>query len=105
MWEHVKLLEILERNQHCINVGMKDILCTLVTTQRELRAAYKIRHEIFVKEQKLFSSSDRDAYDCPAIHIVALLENEVVGTVRVYEETVAYGLGADLLCASPLEAG
>ena len=75
---------------------MTQILCKLVATPQELRAAYKIRHEIFVKEQKLFSRSDRDTFDSRAIHIVALLKNEVVGTVRVYERDSGVWFGSRL---------
>ena len=75
---------------------MKDILCKTVVTSQELQAAYKVRHEIFVKEQKLFNKSDRDEYDSRAIHIVALLEDEVVGTVRVYERDSGVWFGSRL---------
>ena len=80
---------------------MKDILCKPVATPQELRAAYKIRHEIFVKEQKLFSRSDRDTYDSQAVHLVALLENEVVGTVRVYERESGVWFGSRLAVCRP----
>jgi putative N-acetyltransferase (TIGR04045 family) len=80
---------------------MKDILCKLVATPQELRAAYKVRREIFVKEQKLFSRSDRDTFDSRAIHIVALLENEVVGTVRVYERDSGVWFGSRLAVQRP----
>jgi len=80
---------------------MKDVRCALVTTQRELRDAYHIRHEIFVKEQKLFVKSDRDACDARAIHIVALLHDEVIGTVRVYEEGSGVWFGSRLAVRKP----
>ena len=80
---------------------MKDILCRPVATPQELRAAYKIRDEIFVEEQKLFSRSDRDTYDFQAIHIVALLENKVVGTVRVYERDSGVWFGSRLAVRRP----
>ena len=80
---------------------MKDIVCKLVTTSQELRAAYKIRHDIFVNEQKLFSRSDRDTFDSKAIHIVALLGNEVVGTVRVYEKDRDIWFGSRLAVLRP----
>ena len=79
---------------------MKDILCRLATPQ-ELRAAYKIRHEIFVKEQKLFSRSDKDTLDSQSIHIVALAGNEIVGTVRVYEQESGIWFGSRLAVRRP----
>jgi putative N-acetyltransferase (TIGR04045 family) len=68
----------------------------LVETEEELEEAYRIRHEIFVKEQKLFVDSDRDEYDGRAIHIIALFHNEVVGTVRVYEKEKDVWFGSRL---------
>ena len=80
---------------------MKGILCRPVATPQELRVAYKIRHEIFVKEQKLFSRSDRDEHDSQAVHIVALLGSEVVGTVRVYERDSGVWFGSRLAVRRP----
>ena len=80
---------------------MKHLLCKPVATPQELRAAYKIRHEIFVKEQKLFNRSDRDEHDSRSIHIIALLENEVVGTVRVYERDSGVWFGSRLAVQRP----
>ena len=68
----------------------------LVKTEEELEEAYRIRHEIFVKEQKLFVDSDRDKYDAYAIHIIALFHDEVVGTVRDYEKEKGVWLGSRL---------
>jgi putative N-acetyltransferase (TIGR04045 family) len=79
---------------------MKDILCRLATPQ-ELPAAYKIRHEIFVKEQKLFSRSDKDTLDSQSIHIVALADNEIVGTVRVHEQESGIWFGSRLAVRRP----
>ena len=80
---------------------MKDIVCKLVTTSQELRAAYEIRKNIFVNEQKLFSKSDRDTFDSKATHIVALLNEEVVGTVRVYEKDRGIWFGSRLAVLRP----
>ena len=68
----------------------------LVETEEELEEAYRIRHEIFVEEQKLFVDSDRDEYDGCAIHIIALFHDEVVGTVRVYEKEKDVWFGSRL---------
>ncbi len=80
---------------------MKDILCRTAATPQELRAAYKIRHEIFVEEQKLFSRSDRDNLDSRAVHLVALVQDEVVGTVRVYERDKGIWYGGRLAVRKP----
>jgi putative N-acetyltransferase (TIGR04045 family) len=39
---------------------------------------------VFVGEQKIFETSDRDADDLHGIHLVAQHGQEVVGTVRVF---------------------
>lgn len=66
------------------DMNIKGVKCKLVETEEELREAYRIRHEIFVKEQQLFSESDKDEHDPQAIHIIALSRDKVIGTVRVY---------------------
>jgi putative N-acetyltransferase (TIGR04045 family) len=75
---------------------MKGVLCKRVETDQELKEAYRIRHEIFVEEQKLFSDSDRDEHDAHAIHIVALYHDQVIGTVRVYEKEKGVWCGSRL---------
>ena len=65
---------------------MRDVEYKLAETEEELREAYGIRHEIFVKEQKLFLVSDRDEFDAHAVHIIALYRGRVIGAVRVYEK-------------------
>jgi putative N-acetyltransferase (TIGR04045 family) len=52
----------------------------------DLEAHLAVRHRVFVELQGLFPVSDRDAYDDdPAtLHVVACVDGEVVGTVRLY---------------------
>jgi len=80
---------------------MKDVKCKLVETEEELREAYSIRHEIFVKEQKLFLGSDRDEFDTHAIHIIAFHRDRVVGVVRVYETENDMWFGSRLAVLKP----
>ncbi len=80
---------------------MKDVKCKLAESEEELKKAYSIRHEIFVKEQKLFARSDRDEFDALAIHIIALLNGEVIGTVRVYERGKNVWFGSRLAVLKP----
>jgi len=80
---------------------MQNMKYKLVETEEELEKAYGIRHEIFVKEQKLFADSDRDEYDTPAIHIIVLFHDEVVGTVRVYEKEKDVWFGSRLAVLEP----
>ncbi len=80
---------------------MKVVQCKLVETEDELGKAYSVRHEIFVKEQELFAGSDRDEFDSQAIHIIALLHGEVIGTVRVYEREENVWFGSRLAVLKP----
>ena len=45
-----------------------------------------VRHRVFVELQGLFEGSDVDAWDSTAgtLHAVAVVDGEVVGTVRLY---------------------
>ncbi len=56
----------------------------------ERDGAVALRRRVFCEEQRIFAGSDRDALDDAAIHLVALssmavLADEVVGTVRIVE--------------------
>jgi radical SAM protein (TIGR04043 family)/putative N-acetyltransferase (TIGR04045 family) len=62
----------------------RDLICLPARTQAEEKAAFAIRHKIFVEEQRLFAETDQDENDARSIHLVALRNGEVVGTVRVY---------------------
>jgi putative N-acetyltransferase (TIGR04045 family) len=52
----------------------------------ELSRHFAVRRRVFVELQGLFEGSDRDAHDdAPdTVHVVALVDGEVVGTVRLY---------------------
>ncbi|MDQ1333519.1 MAG: hypothetical protein QG552_469 [Thermodesulfobacteriota bacterium] len=60
------------------------LTCHRARTSDELNRAFDIRKEVFVQEQKLFETSDRDTNDPNSIHLVAKHGQEVVGTVRVF---------------------
>jgi predicted GNAT family N-acyltransferase len=47
------------------------------------RLAFALRYDVFVDEQRVPVSIERDAYDETATHIVAVLEGDVVGVLRV----------------------
>jgi len=80
---------------------MRDVKYKLAETEEELRDAYSIRHEIFVKEQKLFMGSDRDEFDAHAVHIIVLYRDRVIGTVRVYEKERGVWFGSRLAVLKP----
>lgn len=60
--------------------------CRPALAAEELETHYRIRHEVFVEEQQLFAGSDRDAYDADpdVVHVLAFLNGEPVGTVRLF---------------------
>lgn len=61
-----------------------ELICLPARTKDEEQAAFAIRHQVFVKEQRLFAETDWDDNDSRSIHLVAVRDNQVVGTVRVY---------------------
>ncbi len=70
----------------------RDLAFKLATEAWELRAYHRLRVRIFSDEQKLFVKDDRDDVDDCAVPIVALtrvagMPDEVVGVVRIWEES------------------
>ncbi len=55
----------------------------IVETGPLLEESYKIRNEVFVKEQGLFNKTDRDSVESVSIHILAYKEQQCIGTVRI----------------------
>lgn len=72
------------------------IICRIAVTENELQEAYRIRHTIFVQEQHLFKHTDRDSVDKRAVHIVAVMDDEIVGTVRIYKKDMGIWYGGRL---------
>jgi putative N-acetyltransferase (TIGR04045 family) len=67
----------------------------------EQRGASALRRSVFCDEQGIFEVSDRDAIDDIAIHLVALstvavMTDEVVGTVRIHESEPGIWYGSRL---------
>jgi predicted GNAT family N-acyltransferase len=46
-------------------------------------AVYRLRHEVFVLEQAVPPELERDEFDDTAVHLAALRDGEVVGTLRI----------------------
>ncbi len=57
----------------------------LARTIDEFAGHFRVRHEVFVDEQGLFDENDRDRWDDTALHVVAMIDDEVVGAVRLYQ--------------------
>jgi putative N-acetyltransferase (TIGR04045 family) len=62
------------------------VVCRPASTPEELETHYRIRHQVFVEEQQLFAGSDRDHHDDEpgVVHVLAFLNDEPVGTVRLF---------------------
>lgn len=75
-----------------------ELICLPARTSAEERAAVAIRRQVFVEEQHLFEDSDQDDNDARSIHLVALRDGEVVGTVRVYpvQDSLGHWIGGRL---------
>ncbi len=72
----------------------------------EQRAAAELRRRVFCEEQGIFDGSDRDAIDDQAITLVALsslgiMDEDVVGTVRIHQESPGLFYGSRLAVARP----
>lgn len=67
----------------------------------ELRGYSALRRAVFCKEQGLFDDCDEDAHDASAIPIVAVsyaavMEDDVVGGVRIYQQSPGVWIGSRL---------
>ncbi|MCZ4255617.1 GNAT family N-acetyltransferase [Sulfitobacter sp. G21635-S1] len=67
----------------------------------EARGAEALRRRVFVEEQRIFQTHDRDEIDLVATHLVALSTyaheaDQVVGTVRIHEERPGLWWGSRL---------
>ncbi len=65
----------------------------------EVAAAMALRRRVFVAEQGIFESDDRDPIDAVALPLVALDGAEVVGTVRIHEAEPGHWWGSRLAVA------
>jgi len=75
-------------------VGTIDV--GIVQTETEIRECLNIRHVVFVTEQRLFPDTDRDDHDDTAIHIAAVADDRIIGTVRCYERRPGLWYGGRL---------
>ncbi|MCA0921433.1 MSMEG_0567/Sll0786 family nitrogen starvation N-acetyltransferase [Pseudooceanicola nanhaiensis] len=75
----------------------------------EAEGAARLRHRVFVEEQGIFPTHDRDEIDLIATHLVALSTyaheaDQVVGTVRIHEESPGLWWGSRLAVDSDFRA-
>lgn len=55
----------------------------LVSSDRELKAAFEVRRQIFVEEQGISQDLEFDGRDSEALHMVVVDGDRVIGTARV----------------------
>lgn len=65
--------------------GLKpEIKVGIARTNKEIDAHFYIREQVFVDEQRIFKESDKDKFDEKAIPLICEVNNNIVGTVRVF---------------------
>lgn len=67
----------------------RDVAASVARERWQVDAYFRLRQDIFEREQALFTGTDVDAYDADATPIVAVshiagMPHEVVGVVRIY---------------------
>jgi putative N-acetyltransferase (TIGR04045 family) len=62
------------------------VTCRLAESQAELDLHFGVRHEVFVREQVLFSGTDRDCHDgdSATLHVLGFSGSFLGGVVRLY---------------------
>jgi putative N-acetyltransferase (TIGR04045 family) len=68
----------------------------VATTPWELENYYRVRSQVFVMEQGIYSLTDRDQYDEHAIPIIAVMNGQVAGVVRCYRKSDRFWYGGRL---------
>jgi putative N-acetyltransferase (TIGR04045 family) len=63
---------------------LRDLQVRVARTGSDLEAHHRVRHAVFVEEQRIFERSDRDAWDDAAVKVIAAIGPMVVGAVRLY---------------------
>jgi putative N-acetyltransferase (TIGR04045 family) len=88
-------------------VEVSEFTFRIAETEKELEESFRLRHEVFVKEQKIFLETDIDEHDNDAIHIVAIeeLTGNVIGVVRCYRKEGDTWFGGRLGAAPPYRNG
>ena len=81
-----------------------EFLIRLATENWEIGGAASLRHRTFVTEQAIFADHDRDQIDHTALPLVAVSTmaseaDEVVGTVRIHEDSPGVWWGSRLAVA------
>jgi len=70
-----------------------------------LEAAFELRREVFCVEQGVPAELEIDELDPDAIHLVAILDEKIVGTLRILEHEGAAKIGRVAVRAAARRAG
>lgn len=62
---------------------MSEIICKVVINKKELDDAYRIREDVFIKEQHVPKEIELDHYDEKAIHFIAYEEGRPIAAARI----------------------
>jgi len=90
---------------------LEKFIFKVAENEKELEDYFRIRHDVFVEEQKVFDETDIDAYDTDpfhkVVHIVALKESDatMVGAVRCYRKEGDTWFGGRLSAAQGYRNG
>ena len=68
-------------------------------------AVYAVRHQVFVVEQAVPPALERDEFDAVAIHLVALRDDDVIGTLRIVVSGSTAKIGRMAVLAAERRSG
>lgn len=63
--------------------AMSEFIYQFTENERDLRSAFEVRRQVFVREQNIPEALEFDAYDREALHMVVKDGERVIGTARV----------------------
>jgi predicted GNAT family N-acyltransferase len=75
------------------NIAAHSVCVRRIRSIRELQSAFAIRMRVFVKEQRVPAEIELDRDDQRAIHLLATLSGEAVGTVRIVKRGAGTKIG------------
>jgi predicted GNAT family N-acyltransferase len=75
------------------------------STSDLMPAVYAVRYQVFVVEQAVPPALERDEFDDVAIHLVALRDNDVIGTLRIVVGGGTAKIGRMAVLAAERKAG
>ncbi len=81
----------------CLEIDrLKPFELKVARTTNEINEYFKIRKDVFIKEQGVFCNSDIDKHDKDSIPIIAIYDGKIVGSVRCYPKTLRLWYGGRL---------